>query len=293
MEPKEIKREIEQNNLKTVWLENAAGTVVYPKNRIGVKPLGHLDNIFNLLNTQALPNGVYYVCAKFSMASRVEPCRYQINKGMATLSEGGPVDRSTSTNMQIESPMFNAGQFIQLNADLASCKAENNFYRQQIARLEMDLDVANERINELLDKVSDGQTMQQAPTPTLMEQLPALLTSAAPFAPVLAAMFTKQLPVTPEMPTLPLPINQPQPTLADNDTNQKNINDDNQSNLDVSGRLEMLFQSNPAAFDRFVEKYYTNGNDDDDNDDADGWAGLDEPGNDDGQLNEGHDNDQA
>jgi hypothetical protein len=55
----------------------------------------------------------------------------------------------------------------------------------------------------------------------------------------------------------------------------------------------MILQSNPAAFDRFVEKYYTNGNDDDDNDEADGWAGLDEPGNDDGQLNEGHDNDQA
>lgn len=267
MTAKELHKEFEKTGIKYAWLENAGGGVAYPMNRPGDNFQEHLQKIYTYLDSKAMPNGVYTICGGFSVKNRKGP-RVEYMKG--TLSESGVRDMATGDRMTINAPHFDIGQFIQLNADLASVKAENSVLKQQITRMEVEIDSLTERNRELMDKVVDGASMQQPAPVTFMDQLPKLMEAAAPFAPVLAAMLTKQQtqtqmipaaqyhqvmePAQPIHPMAPTVLSEPL-TKTENDV-QKNPSDDYTRSVHISRHLEVLFQQHPKEFDKFVRQVY-------------------------------------
>lgn len=251
MKPEEIRKEVDSAALRSVWLENNSGTAVYPKNRPGRDVNSHLDDIFRLLDSKGIPNGIYFVCGKQRQSMKVEPMRFRIIKGEEpVLAENSLTDKSTGTQMHVNSPIFDPASFIQLNADLASTKAENTIFRQQIARLELELDAANERVMELLDKLSDNESIAAAPpAPSLMESLPKFLEAAAPFAPLIVEMVRR-----PQPQPIQQPIPQAPQAIAENA--QENLSNDHKGNVDHSRYLEMLLRNEPETLEKFLSKYY-------------------------------------
>jgi hypothetical protein len=289
MNQKQIKSELIKQKVEACWLENNSGTVVYPKNAIGTQIGPHLDKMFATFNGGGMPNGIYSVCAKIKYGAKSEPLKYQVTKGaMPALSEE-PVlqDRNTGMPMQNHSPAFSPMEFIQLNADLAACKAENTIYKQQIARLEAELYASNERCEELQDKLDDREPQEKSNEKGFAEQASTFLSAAAPFAPLLAAFFAKgampadPMPAMPAMPAMPVmpgtPVLSEQHESKPN--NEKNIDSNNPRDIDDIGRIKMLFQSNPEAFDRFVAENYELGqSDESDESDEYEYAGFDDNG---------------
>jgi hypothetical protein len=292
MNKKDIKNELQRFKVECVWMENAEGTTVFVKNAVN-KPIGpHLDAIFRTFESRGMPNGQYYLCAKHKFGSR-EGATYQypMFKGPKPEMSEGPVlqDRHAGMPMQNNAPTFSPMEFIQLNADLAAAKAENTIYRQQIARLESELAAANERADELQDKLDDREPVEKDKEKGFAEQASSFMAAAAPFAPIIAALFTKGIPDGSAMPAIPampaVPVMQENNPILQ--TNEKTAESYNQGDIDDLGRIKMLFQRNPEAFDRFVaDNYELGGSEDSDESEEYEYARFNDTGS---ELNEEND----
>jgi len=181
--PEEVLAEVERQKYKLIWLENLYGDIFKSANSPSIKPSEQVKKIFDLLNSDMVPNGRYIVKGKTSTKDKGLPGQMPVLKGsISEVERVAPPQLMAFENNEVK---VNVASYLETYAQNAKLQAENEMMKNQRASLQARIERLEEELAELKE---DTRGLAEASAPGFD------LSQLAPFIPLVTELFKKPEP---------------------------------------------------------------------------------------------------